>query len=419
MTARDRVRTTIKLTSSEGEVFEALWRGNDRSMSKKLGKFDYPDFDGTVVQDLGATSWSYPLNIIFRGDDHDLEAQRFAEALYHRGPWDILHPVKGGLILQLESASEGIQPITDMDSTTFTLSFIEPVDPGIIASSEQISNTITSQAETSNASLAEQAASIKDSAFAQVEAVRNQAQKITTVIQSVLKPLAELVTEINNQFDQTVRAIQETLDAVILDPLTLAAQIQRLTQLPALAVTDFQARIDSYKELATEIFGIGPGGTTPDDYNKTLQQENVLGAVLVASAQITVSADFTTRSQVRDAIEQLNQLYSDIVENLDNSQKDFRGLDIDNQFFSQSLSYTDLSFLKALSIRLLLDSLFDLKIERRFITDTNRSPLEITITEYGDIGENDIFYNLFLTSNNLKNQDIELIQAGTEIVVYI
>ena len=53
MSWKDRLRGEIVLTSPDGDVFNAKWVGNDRSKEKKIGRFDYPDFDGSVIQDLG------------------------------------------------------------------------------------------------------------------------------------------------------------------------------------------------------------------------------------------------------------------------------------------------------------------------------------------------------------------------------
>ena len=43
----------------------------------------------------------------------------------------------------------------------------------------------------------------------------------------------------------------------------------------------------------------------------------------------------------------------------------------------------------------------------------------ITIDEYGELGDNDINYDLFISSNNLKGNDILLLEAGREVVVYV
>ena len=98
--------------------------------------------------------------------------------------------------------------------------------------------------------------------------------------------------------------------------------------------------MNAYGELANEIFG-----DDSDDYNTVLVNELALGAILITAAQIAADSEFTTRSQVIDAIGLLTGLFNDSVNYLDGKQKNFDGFDIDNQYFSNSQSYTDILLL--------------------------------------------------------------------------
>lgn len=92
---------------------------------------------------------------------------------------------------------------------------------------------------------------------------------------------------------------------------------------------------------------------------------------------------------------------------------------LDGQYFAQSNNYTRLQNTFALTMRYLLTQFFNLKTEKRFILKTARSPIEITITEYGSMGENDANYDLFIKSNNLCGNEVLLLPAGFECVVYV
>lgn len=92
--------------------------------------------------------------------------------------------------------------------------------------------------------------------------------------------------------------------------------------------------------------------------------------------------------------------------------------DIDQQYFAAAQSYTSLVNLYTLALQYLISQFFNLKAEKRFTLKTPRSPLEITVTEYGSLGDNDIFYNLFIESNKLSGNDILLLPAGREVVIY-
>ena len=119
MSWRDRLRQSIELTSPDGNIFEAAWQGNSRSMDKKLGLFEFPKVKGTKVQDLDIGSARYPLTIFFVGENNDQESDRFFKACRERGVWTVIHPVRGSLNLQLISVTENIQPVESGNVTQF------------------------------------------------------------------------------------------------------------------------------------------------------------------------------------------------------------------------------------------------------------------------------------------------------------
>jgi prophage DNA circulation protein len=119
----DRLRSDIELTSPSGAVFNPLWIGDDISMAKKLGIFEYPKVLGAVVQDMDVGATSYPLSLFFEGPDNDLEAADFFKACKERGPWTVIHPVDGTLILNLVNISKKVRPVesgnlTQVDTLT-------------------------------------------------------------------------------------------------------------------------------------------------------------------------------------------------------------------------------------------------------------------------------------------------------------
>lgn len=67
----------------------------------------------------------------------------------------------------------------------------------------------------------------------------------------------------------------------------------------------------------------------------------------------------------------------------------------------------------------LLRSVFDLSVEKRFKLEKRRAPIEITISEYGSLGDDDSNFQLFIDSNGLKGNDILILPEGREVVVYL
>lgn len=420
MTWRTRLKETIELFSPKGQTFNAFWRADPISFGKKLGIFQYPKLSGSVVQDLDITATSYPLTIYFEGPNNDIEAERFLQACKEKGSWVIDHPVKGsGLILILVSVTENVDPTESGNITQFDTDWTDFIPQAVISSTSELGSTIDAQNDQLNGSAADQFTKIKQDKFSFVQAVKNTSEQIVAFSNNALEPLFTLSSEVNSAVNSITRSIQDTLDATVLDPLKLAGQIQNLIQTPALVIDDFTARIDAYVNLANDIFGLDPDNATTENFNVASTQELALSAIIGTSSIIASTSDFQTRNQVLTAIDDSASLFNTITNNLDNSQALFDGLTIDNQYFSQSNSFPDAAFITAQAAQLLLRKLFDLAVEKRIVLDRPRSPIDVTISEYGSLGDNDILLDLFIASNNLKNLDILLLKSGTEVVVYV
>jgi len=128
----------ITFYSPEGKVFEAKWRGDRRELEKMIGKHSFPGRNGSIVQDLGSHAATYPLTIFFDGPDHDLWASAFFEAIKERGPWEVDHPVYGGIELQPISVAETTDPIESGNVTELTTQWIEPLDDVTLETARQM-----------------------------------------------------------------------------------------------------------------------------------------------------------------------------------------------------------------------------------------------------------------------------------------
>ena len=420
MSWEDRVKEFITLTSPLGDFYEAKWIGGSRTFSKKLGEFSYPNVQGTVVQDLDSTSFTYPLTIYFDGADHDLVSEDFITSTRQKGLWTINHPVKGNLFLQLVDITENNQPVEVGSYTKIDMNFIDPVKDEVITSIDEISDDILSQLVIIDEFASGQFTQITQEDFSQISAIKETFRSIVGTASNIFSTLTESVAEINSQFNSIQNAINDTLDAVFVDPLRLAGQIQNLIALPALISANFENRFTAFQELASEIFKLSPddNDTSIEALNVVLSQELCLSSILAITPTIGASSEFQIRSETLGALDAITNLFTETTTELDSIQKNFDDVFIDNQYFSQQQTFNEIVKTTALSNKLLIQRTFDLKIARTIVLKKPESPLVITLKEYGSIGENEENYELFLTSNNLSGDDILLLQSGREVVVY-
>lgn len=420
MSAEERLREEIILTSPLKKRFSASWVGNPQEMEKSLGLKKYPKIPGVFVQDMDVGGISYPLNFFFSGDDHDLEAAAFFQTCRENGAWEIIHPTEGKKSLFLAKVKRNIEPVKTANISEFESNWIESIAKEQILSRANIPDSVDQQTTIINNTAAEEfEKKIVQKTETEKESTRIIIRSLLERIRSALAKLYQLSNVINAKVNAIQSAINSTLDEFILRPLQLAAQIQQLIQLPALALNNIRSRLEAYHELALSTFGLSPSTTLPRDKNIAACLELTLSATLAAGAQSLVTGPLDSRQAALENAAFLLSLFNLSTDGLDEIEALFKDLQADQQYLSQTESYALLSALIAEAVNATIKSSFDLSIEKRFILEKDRAPVEITITEYGELGENDSNLDLFNESNFLQGDDLILLPAGKEVVVYV
>lgn len=421
-TWRERLRQAMTMVSPEGQEFTARWRQSPRSIDKKLGIFSYPLVRGDVVQDLDVTSMRWPLTFYFDGPDHDLTADAFMKAVAQRGPWSITHPVYGFRALQLMNITEVLDPTDNGNISEFNSEWIEPIDPQTLKTAAELSDAVGIQADLVAVSAADQFVAGLD--ISDSFSITNAINSVTSAVDSFLGPIAALNTGIYSEFLAIQNATQDLLAAAVLNPLSIAGNLQALVELPLLAINDIRSRLSAYANLAGALFGIKPdsGEVSPGGKNKAHIQQIALTSTVSANAKIVTvnpaDGGLTSQTQAIQTAQDIATQHDLIVNNLDESMVLFEDEDIEDQHFSQEQSHNETMLVTRQAVEFLLVSSFNLKIERRFTLDRPRAPVEIAIIEYGGPGENDSNIDLFIESNKLNGDDILLLPALREVLVY-
>jgi len=425
MSWKSDTRDTIEFTSPDGNEFSALWKGGKRTGERKLGIFDPPNFNGTIVQDLGVKSIQYPLTIFFQGLNHHKEAESFIESCKkERGVWIVIHPTKGTLNLQLVSFEEDIQPVENGNFTQCDLVMFEPANiETTISAQESITQTLSNVLAVIEDSIA-QAKQLRSDLYAAVQAAANMINKISGLAND-LKNLSATDAIINDAWlsaksSLSLLVTQFQSDASDEDTIDLMCQaLIDVIAIPLESSSDFTARFSAYEDFSESVTNLSPPSNTPEDYNKAIFQEFGIMAILISICRIIVTSDFTVRSEIIAAMDDITAIFNGMIAAIEDVQSNFTDLDIDKQYFSQMQSYTSLQKLFSSTMIYLTSQFFNLKTEKRFTLKKTRSPIEITVTEYGSLGDDDANYKLFLQSNNLYGKDILILPAGREVVIYV
>lgn len=330
MTWVTSTRETIIFISPELNTFSALWKNNERSGEKNLGIFSAPDMNGEIVQDKGRKSVKYPLTVFFEGFNHYTEANKFFKALGdEKGQWEIIHPTKGSLILQLIDYKELIDPVGTGNYTVFETNWIEPANiERLIAPDEygallllEILDTI-SNAIAAVQQLRADLYSAVQSALAMIDKVKG----LTDKIMSEYAATQDLINDSWNQAKETLEIMQDEFQAEASDPEVVEDLLDAffdIITIPLQAGDDYTTRTALYTELIDAIITSAPTETTPEGYNASLFHEFAMVSTLCALCQIIATTNFSTRTEVVNAIDNLSLKFTEVIESLETIQDRF------------------------------------------------------------------------------------------------
>lgn len=427
MSWKDRVYPEIKLISPTGIEYIASWRGGPRDAERALGVFKSPSISGAIVQDLERGAITYTLTLMFSGEDHDLVVENFfKECGSTKGIWEVIHPVKGRLNLQLISYSEAIEPVLSGNVTIVTTDWIEPRLPEITINAALVKSQTFDNILELNAVEAEQfKEQISQDTFEEQAGIRSRVQKVLDIYLVTMDSLIKRTAEIQARINYIRKQIIENIVAPVIVIDRLAGQIQNLIQIPVKATDNIENAIALYKKFILSTISISPEGIVNPfilevlTRNQAFIDEIFLLSTLGSVMNITVSGKLTTRSQTISISNEVIQQFETVVDILDQYQEFFEIKLADAQYFSQSKSYNRCNDMLASTLRYLILASFNLKIEKLIILKEPKPPVFIAQEEYGRIGENDDSLNFLIKSNKLSGNDILLLPAGRELKIYL
>jgi prophage DNA circulation protein len=422
-TWQDRVRTEIKLTSPKGTVFTTAWKGDDISVSKRVGRFSYPGIDKEVAQDMGLNSREFPITLYFSGDDNDKTARSFESKLSESGVWTVVHPTEGTLHLQPLSCVRSTKPVESGSITVVKTNWMEPADDGAVVSSADLAYAVESSVSDVNTAVAESAdTNIIQDTVSEVKSIYN-------TVKTSFNKIKNIITETNADINAVERNINEVITSAKIDILSVIGGIAQIIESPSAIAGSLENAVDSaVGSVMSSLSALGDSiisGTTYSsgystyDKNKSAVTEAVLDIVQAGMATAVISDLPETREQ---ALVILN-LYADFVDKVNVFSDSAKTASAAKNFYSQYFGLTGAdSSLKTMHktvAKYLMSVTFDLKTERKIILAHVRSPLEIAITEYGATSETcDYYYNLFCTSNKLYGDEQLLLKTGREVIIY-
>lgn len=396
-------------TSPSGERITFLYENVAEEVDKRTSSFDFPDADGTFVQDLGHSGRRYPLRIIFSGNDYDLESSAFMLALLERGTGKLEHPIYGTRdVVPFGSISRRDDLKTAGNQAIFEVTFWETI--GIVFPTAQAdpSSSVLSAVDEYNEAAAIEFEEVigLDNATA-IATFKNEYTAVLDATKSGLQAIADTQDDVRRQFDAITDSINNGLDILVDQPLTLALQTFQMIQAPARALAAIESRLSGYKDLADSLItGDDAVATTPNEF----RTKDLYASTYVTGSIISVvNNKFVIKTDALAAAEEVLAQFEAV-----NTWRDDNLVAL--SLIDTGGAYQQLQEAVAVTAGFLVEISFSLKQERRIVLDRARTIIDLVAELYGSIDDQ---LDFFISSNDLSGSEILELPRGREIVYYI
>lgn len=411
MAWQDRIQEAA-YTSPSGTRFTFSYENVSKSVTKKTSAFNFPDAEGTFVQDLGHTGRRYPLRVIFHGADYDQEAEAFEVGLLEKGTGKLEHPIYGTKdVVPFGEIKQRDDLKTAANQAIIEVQFWETI--GLLYPTGQIdpAEAVLTAVEEYNTAEAEQFEEILDTDTAsELVTFKNGYQVLLDTSRNALKAIADVQDDVAQTFNAIYDSINTGIDTLVSDPLTLAFQTTQLLQAPALALANVQARLDAYGNLVDQLTGtVREPGLDSENAN-SFQTDDLYASTSVTGMIVSVvNNQFETKSEALAAADTLLAISEQLTTWRDANYNSLGQIDTGGAYqqYEQAVS---------LAAGFLVQISFSLKQERRVTLDRNRTIIDLAAELYGEV---DAQLDFLIQSNDLTGSEILELPAGKEIVYFI
>ena len=414
MAWEERVREAA-YTSPSGTRLLFGYENVSVSVSKKASAFDFPDADGTYIQDLGHTGRKYSLRLFFWGADYDIEADAFTSALLEKGTGKLDHPIYGtknvvplGAIKRRDdlktAANQAIIEMVFWETTgvVYPTSQTDPASAVLSAVSEYNDAAAVEFEEVTNLDLATERATFK-----------NTYTSLLDSAQTGLQAVADTQADVQKQFNDVNDSINNGIDVLVEQPLTLAFQTAVMLQAPARAITNIEARLSAYGGLAASIISgdnaVQQPGLDPDNSNTFHTNDLYASTYVTGSILSAVNNRFETKTDALSAADLVLQQFADVAAWRDDNFQSLSEVDA-------GAAYQQLQEAVALAAGFLVEISFTLKQERSIVLTRARTIIDLVAELYGTVDDQ---LDFFIDTNNLTGSEILEVPRGRELVYYV
>ena len=411
---KDRLREA-SYTSPSGTKLVFYYENLSRSRTKLTVENTFPDVNGSLIQDLGSSGRRFPIRAIFWGNNCDLEADLFEAMLFEQGIGKLSHPLYGLFdVVPFGSITRKDDLKTKANQSIVEVQFYETLLATYPETAEDAIADITAATQALNDAIASDLAKNLDtSSEGLIAGIKDTYNSALDTIETSLRKVSDAEALVQKEFNEIEKSINRGIDVLIRDPLNLAYQTQLLIQSPARAADNINARLESYENLAKDIFNKNDGdpyepGFTNAEQNDFYTDEMVASGAVGGSVVAIQNTDFETKDEALSAAIQISDLFDALVSYRDANMASLDLIDTGD-------SYQALQKLVSLAIGYLISLSFNLKVEKMIVLSADRSIIDLCAELYGDVDKS---LNFFIQTNEFTGSQLISLKKGDKVVYY-
>lgn len=397
MSWKDRLENIeFTITTGDGKVWKPLWRDSVRDIEYNVEGFEAIAIEGTYVERKKKKGDRFPVIFYFKGDNCIEEANSFEKSARDPRPWIFKHPYFGARKVQptrlkFDYSGNNIVKITGTLWETISRKYPQEIvvpKRQVIVEAEKYEITI------------------KENTLSEIDTAQSSDQKnalsFTNMLYNILLNIAhvqEEIAEVKQAFKLASYAAQD----IIQDLTTYVDAIIDLINFPFIISQDVRIKIDnlvqSLKELAAIFLGNNPSN------HDLLFYQFYSASILNDFSKVLVNSDYSDVDEVFYAIDQLSDIYDEILTNLD----DFN--------FSQD---PQIAFDTDILINMTIGNLFEIannSKQKRIIVLPYDDNIVTLAHKYYGAGDDNL--QEFIRQNNIRYDEFLQVRRGREIIYFV
>lgn len=387
---------------------------NNPSNNKKNTKKTINDTNDTF-SDMGVTGKDVSLNCIFIGDNHDIEAQEFEDALCEVGKSRLKLPYGKEFTVNVIDYELKYSLKDKINSTIISVNFHQTSNTTF--PTKESSSAVKKQADITNTAIAQMIADM-----VAVETSQKVLNDMNTTFSNVLSKISDKLDDFNNLSVNSI--MSDILGQSFTDnSFTIMSQVQQVLYKSATAVnkvkdlsksthqSSFASVIRSFNSLVDDIETIFHSGKSPHNFYIA---DSMISSCITGISRAATNYEFDTR---KDAVNVAVALID-----LDTKRNKFisQESDIVTDLSDKIVADTGVSELVCSAAASIIEKSFSLKIEKIIELSQDESTVDLAYRYYKDEFDNfEDAVEYLITTNEFDDEEFYLAKRGTKLKIYV